>query len=382
MKRLQQPLQWVIMPIVILTVSLACAVPRLGGDDPSVAEGSGPLVTLSSPNAGQKLEPGSEVKVQSTSIDTTAGIVRVELLIDNQVIWVDANPQPQPNTPYIISQPWTPDISGSHVIQVRAYNTDNLPGQSEALVVQVVAVAQAAASAQATDDELPPADDGPEISTPTNTPSPIVEATASPTATPLPPPVTPTATTTPTITPTPTSTPTPGTFVATGIKPDGRFKDIWYEVGEGDSRLGYPTGPEINDRNFAKQYFEKGLMYWWDNPDDPGYIWVIDSPAANLKSGTTWNRYLDTWEGEDEYSCDAARSNGDRGPIRGFGKMWCERSELQTRLGNPREGEAGSGGNPPYSHVQFYQGGVMVYNPLNAEVFVLFDQGAWLRFGY
>jgi len=55
---------------------------------------------------------------------------------------------------------------------------------------------------------------------------------------------------------------------------------------------------------------------------------------------------------------------------------------LQTRLGNPRDYEGGSSGNPPFAHVQFFQGGVMIYNPLNAEVFVLFDQGDWQRFGY
>jgi hypothetical protein len=382
MKQLPQSSAWVIMLVVVITISLACGLPGMGGETTPVADSSGPQVTLISPNTEQKLESGREIKVQSTSIDATTGIVRVELLIDNQVMWVDANPQPQPDTPYIVAQPWTPEIPGSHVIQVRAYNTDNVAGQSEPLVVQVVALAQAV------DDEASPSTDEAEVNTPTNTPLSVVEATASPTLTPPSssttpmPTLTPTSTTTPTVTPTPTSTPTPGTFANTGIKSDGRFKDVWSEVGGGDGRLGYPTGPEIKDRDFARQYFEQGLMYWWDNPDGPDYIWVIDSPATDLRRGKTWNRYVDTWDGGDEYACDQARRNGDKGPRRGFGKLWCERPELQTRLGNPREGEAGSGGSPPYGHVQFYQGGVMLYNPLNAEVFVLFDQGDWLRFGY
>jgi hypothetical protein len=378
MKQLQQSSPWVIMLIVVVTISLACGLPGMGGEATPVTDSSGLQVTLVSPTSEQKLEPGREVKVQSTSIDSTTGIVRVELLVDNQVIWVDANPQPQPDTPYIVAQPWTPEAPGSHVIQVRAYNTDNVAGQSEPLVVQVVA------SAQAADDESSPATDEVGADAPANTPLPVVEATL----TPLPPSATPmstlapTLTTTPTVTPKPTSTPTPGTFADTGIKPDGRFKDIWLEVGGEDGRLGYPTGPEIEDRDFAKQYFEKGLMYWWDNPDGSDYIWVIDSPATDLRHGQTWNRYVDTWDGGDEYACDQARRNGDKGPKRGFGKLWCERPELQVRLGNPREGEGGSGGSPPYAHVQFYQGGVMLYNPLNAEVFVLFDQGDWQRFGY
>jgi hypothetical protein len=377
MNRRQQSSPGLITLIVIVTVSLACTLPRPGGNEPSVASASEPVVTITNPSPGQKLEPDTEIKVQSTSIDPARGIARVELMVDNQVVWVDANPQPEANTPYLIAQPWTPEVPGSHVIQVRVYNTDNLAGQSEPLVVQVIA------SAQATDAESPSSESQAVVVTPTpiSTPSPSVEATASPTTLPASS-ATLTVTPIPTITPTPTSTPTPGTFTATGLQPEGRFKDIWHEVGGGDSRLGYPTGPEISDRNFAKQYFEKGLMYWWDNPDGPAYIWVIDSPATDLKSGTTWNRYPDTWQGGDEYSCDEARANGGSGPVRGFGQLWCERPELQTRLGNPREREAGSGGNPPYGHVQFYQGGVMLHNPLNAEVFVLFAQGDWLRFAY
>jgi hypothetical protein len=379
MKQLRS-LQGVVILAIIVMFGLACSVPRVTGDDPAQSA-STPQVTIASPSAGQKLEPGQEIKVQSTSVDATTGIVRVELLVDNKVVWVDANPEPQANTPYIVAQSWTPDIPGNHVILVQAYNVDNATGRSEPLVVEVIT------SAQVVDDESSSTGAEAEVNTPTSTPTstptgtptgtpaPLVDTTPLPTATPLP-------SSTPTITPTPTATPTPGVFEPTGIQPDGRFKDIWQELDGGDSRLGYPTGPEINDRNFARQYFEKGLMFWWDNPDGPGYIWVIDSPADDLRSGSAWNRYADTWQDGDEYACDEARSNGGKGPVRGFGKLWCERPELQNRLGNPLEGEGGSGGTPPYAHVQFYQGGVILYNSLNAEVYVLFDQGDWLRFGY
>ena len=181
---------------------------------------------------------------------------------------------------------------------------------------------------------------------------------------------------------TPTKTPTPGRYSATEFEPEGRFKEIWEELEGGDSRLGYPTQSEINDRDFAKQYFENGLMYWWDNPDGPDYIWVIDSPAADLRSGDRSNRYPDEWDGDDDISCDAAAANAGTGPVRGFGWLWCERPELQARLGNPVETEAGSGGTPPFGRVLTFQGGLMLHNPLNAEVYVLFDQGDWRRFSW
>ncbi|MBN1992195.1 MAG: hypothetical protein JW953_05795 [Anaerolineae bacterium] len=383
MTRLQFFSQQVIVLFVVLILSTACTLPRLGKGNDSVGGGQMPQVTLTNPIAGQKLETGQELKVVSTAIDSTSGIVRVELLVDNQVTWVDANPQPQPNEPYIVAQPWTPLIPGSHVLQARAYNTDNVAGQSEPLVVDVVVPAQAAVAE-------PPTPTGEIIAenTPTNTPAPLVDARAPATTllpatnTPSPQTSTPTDTPPPTITLTPTATPTPGSFQATGLEPDGRFKDIWQKIGAGESRLGYPIGPELTDRNFARQYFERGLMYWWDNPDGSDDIWVIDSPAADLKSGATWNRYPDEWAGDEAYACDEARRNGEMGPIRGFGWLWCARPELRARLGNPRTGEAGSGGNPPFAHVQFFQGGVMLLNPLNNEVFVLFDQGDWLRFGW
>ena len=179
---------------------------------------------------------------------------------------------------------------------------------------------------------------------------------------------------------TPTATPTPGVYAPTGLEPEGRFAEIWEELGGGESRLGHPTQAEITDRDFAKQYFENGVMYWWDNPDEPDYIWVIDSPAEDLRSGPSSNRYLDEWDGDEEVSCDAARENEGKGPLRGFGWLWCQRPELQTRLGNPVEPEAGSGGAPPFGRVLTFHGGVMLVNPLNSEVYVLFAQGDWQRF--
>ncbi len=68
--------------------------------------------------------------------------------------------------------------------------------------------------------------------------------------------------------------------------------------------------------------------------------------------------------------------------MRGFGQVWCDHPELRTRLGYPSEPEAGSAGRPPYAQVQFFQGGTLIYTPLNKEVYVLFAQGDWQRFDY
>jgi hypothetical protein len=152
-------------------------------------------------------------------------------------------------------------------------------------------------------------------------------------------------------------------------------------LGSAQSRLGYPTGPEIANRDYARQYFERGLMLWWSNPTGPDTIWALQADTADLRSGSTWQRFPDEWPGDNDYSCAAAEANRGYGPVRGFGYVWCGQPILQARLGNPRNIEAGSGGQPPYSRVQFFQGGVMLHNPLNAEIYVLFDQGAWQKFG-
>jgi hypothetical protein len=350
---------------------LACAIPGLGNEPPSPKAG-GPVVTISSPTSGQVLEPAGEIKIQSTSLDPE-GVTRVELVVDGEVIWIDANAQPETNTPFIVAQLWTPTVPGTHVIQVRAYNAANVAGQSDPVTVNVVAEAQAVAEGAPVTT--------PEPNPPTATPISALASVPTPTSTPLPATAPSASTPTPTVVlSTPTPTPTPGTFAATGLEPEGRFEDIWLEVGAGDSPLGYPTGPVITNRDFARQFFEKGLMFWWDSPDDPNLIWVIDSPAADLNSGATSNRYPDTWDDDDDFSCEAARENGDKGPVRGFGKLWCERPELQTRLGDPGDNERGSGGSPPFAEAQFFQGGVMIYNPIDREVYVLFDQGNWWRF--
>jgi hypothetical protein len=348
---------------------------------PSATPASRPVVTLSSPAPGEPLELGQEISIQSTSVDST-GIARVELLVNGETVWVDANAQPQPNTPFIVAQPWQPQTPGRYIIQARAYNMDNAFGESLPLAVEVgSAVAEVIPAAPTATATAPGRIATATRRRPANTPqaptpeeseeTPVEEPTETPTEEPE---------GTPTPSPTPTPTPPPQEFEPTGLEPEGRFLDIWFELGGGDSRLGYPTEPEIADREYAQQYFEKGLMFWWDNPQNPDIIWVIDSPNADWQSGATSNRYSDTWKSADgEINCEEARETG---PVRGFGKLWCERPELQTRLGRPREPERGSGGVPPYAQVQFFQGGVILHNPANAEVYVLFDQGDWQRFEY
>ncbi|RMF03693.1 MAG: hypothetical protein D6768_05265, partial [Chloroflexi bacterium] len=129
--------------VFIITAFLltACSLPGLFSNN----SGGTPSAAISSPAAGQSLLMGRETQVQSVSVDAGQGVVRVELVVDGQVVWVDANAEPQANTPYIVSQPWTPDSPGSHTLVVRAFNAANVAGESEPLTVQIIETAAAPA---------------------------------------------------------------------------------------------------------------------------------------------------------------------------------------------------------------------------------------------
>jgi hypothetical protein len=167
-------------------------------------------------------------------------------------------------------------------------------------------------------------------------------------------------------------------FEPTGIQVHDIFKPIWEKVNVGDY-LGYPVDEAVADRRYAKQYFEKGYLYWWDRPEHRGLIWVVEVPQPEANQGSRWSGpYEDTWDGKNPYACTAAQANSN-GPIRGFGKLWCDTPGISQAIGSTQEEERGTGDSTNYGVVQFFQNGVMLYSPLDREVFVLFNGGAWQR---
>ena len=119
--------------LLILASLTACGLPGAVTAVPA----NPPSAAISSPVDNQQANQGDELQVKSVSVDDQ-GIVRVELVVDGQVVWVDANAQPQPNTPFIVQQPWVASDPGPHTIFVRAFNPDNQAGQSEPVTVQVL----------------------------------------------------------------------------------------------------------------------------------------------------------------------------------------------------------------------------------------------------
>jgi len=216
--------------------------------------------------------------------------------------------------------------------------------------------------------------------TPLATDTPLPTFTPVPTDTPIP----------PTFTPVPTDTPTPPTFTPippsnpdTGYRPIPLFNAMWEEMGGGDGLLGYPTGPAVTDRNYAKQYFARGFMYWWQSPTQPEPIWVVVMPDPAANNGTTWMRFDNTWDNSRPlFPPNCPEATDPLGPRSGFGIVWCDLPGVKEQVGAPREPEAGSGNVYPKGAVQLFQHGLIFEDPRDRQIWVLIEGNGWRRAGY
>jgi hypothetical protein len=381
---------------ILLLAGLACSV----GAATPISQTNGPSVNVASPLSEQILPVGQPIPVSSTSTSPD-GIQRVELWVDNTLLRVDNNPSQE--SPYIVTQTWQSETPGTHVIVVKAFDANGIAGEAQPTAITLEAQNEVTPGLTSTATELPESSQEPSPTIPAPTqpsPRPSASATSSPPQLP-----TATASNTPVVmcTPpacgadevyycqdecpggcgtqcaTPTPTLTPPSFEATGIEVQQIFQPIWEKPGVGDY-LGYPTQPAGGDRRYARQYFERGYLYWWDRPDGRGLIWAVEMPQPGENQGARWTGpYEDTWDGGDRFSCQAARDTS-AGPVSGFGKLWCEHPEIAQAIGIPTESEQGTGESTSYGVVQFFQNGVMLYSPLDHEVFVLFDSGGWGRY--
>lgn len=95
-----------------------------------------PSVVIVSPVADQVFTSGELIPVVSKSADPQ-GITRIDLMVNDKLLARISNMNPQTNRTRTASQVWLPDIAGSHVLQVIAYNAAGVTGESELVFVQV-----------------------------------------------------------------------------------------------------------------------------------------------------------------------------------------------------------------------------------------------------
>lgn len=96
-----------------------------------------PSVTITSPPSGSVVIVGQEVQIVSTAA-ADAGIARVDLLINGQVIRSDMPPSGNPS-PFSIAQSWTPAAEGEVTVSVIAYDTAGASSAPAAILLRAVA---------------------------------------------------------------------------------------------------------------------------------------------------------------------------------------------------------------------------------------------------
>lgn len=110
--------------------------------------------------------------------------------------------------------------------------------------------------------------------------------------------------------------------------------------------LGLPISPFVQHRSVVLERFVNGIMLVFAKSDkgfDAGggeYIFALAKDGQAWRATDTFvetSKNTDTW-----YTCDlkpGLRPERSGVPWRGFGKAWCDHSEIRTALGNAKSYE-------------------------------------------
>jgi len=114
--------------LLLILGALACDLGNL-------VKSAKPIAIITSPPSGSSFSDGDGVAVQSVSTDAS-GVVRVELLVDGQIVRTDTASSPQ--SQFLLIQIWQA-VPGTHTIVVRAYDAQNNASNPAAISVLVAA---------------------------------------------------------------------------------------------------------------------------------------------------------------------------------------------------------------------------------------------------
>lgn len=128
----------VLSPLVLFFLILILSAPACSPTDLISGGGRKPNATIISPLDRSVFHKGEDISVQSISTDSK-GVVRVEMMVDGQIVRTDALPAPQDR--FTLTQTWkaTP---GMHTIVVRSYNAQN--NVSDPAAISIVVSAESA----------------------------------------------------------------------------------------------------------------------------------------------------------------------------------------------------------------------------------------------
>jgi uncharacterized protein YgiM (DUF1202 family) len=140
-----------------------------------------PTVTVLTPVNGAQVALNAPVIVQASATDYR-GVTRMELWADGALVSQQASPSPQGASPLLLNLTWTPTSPGSHVLEVRAFNSANQSSAPVQVTVNAIAGTPTATSVVALIDTPTPAF----LATATATAIPIIIFTPTPSPTPVP----------------------------------------------------------------------------------------------------------------------------------------------------------------------------------------------------
>jgi hypothetical protein len=134
----------------VLTMSFASSANAA----PASQEHTKPLVIINAPFSNSEYASGATVQVESTSSDS-AGILKVELLVDDTVVATDSTPNNVPQAEYKLIQRWQA-VAGTHTLTVRATNAEQVTGEA-AITVNVAGASTPAGLTPVPTPATPPA---------------------------------------------------------------------------------------------------------------------------------------------------------------------------------------------------------------------------------
>lgn len=114
---------------VLLAVSVAAGLVALASAGPLAQAGDSPIVIINQPPSNSSYVEGDIISIESVSA-SPVGIVQVELLVDGIVVRRDDTPGELPEVQFTLIQRWIANLPGSHVVTVRATDSENRTGQA------------------------------------------------------------------------------------------------------------------------------------------------------------------------------------------------------------------------------------------------------------
>lgn len=166
----------------------------------------------------------------------------------------------------------------------------------------------------------------------------------------------------------------------------GLFGNLWRGY---SSELGSPVSGNESDRAFAgaEMPFDGGHMFSATFPYKR--IWVVIGSRTGAWTGSgSWRDYVDTWrDGDPDFSCPK-EAEYPKQPIRGFGRVWCNNSDVRRALGWGLSPEKWVDEESPGTGIQRYQEferGFIFRDSdgwRNALAYVFFKNGKFVRQSY